>query len=126
MLRYVQSSSCPNANSVENTNPLDVKLLNVVLKAVEKAEQKAKHWIMADERTQHDLIFEIGFVLYSDLAKRMCACAFPVHVCVADVGNAQTHYDGVGRMKEYLMNKMSTGQVPTAPGTFDCQETQLN
>ena len=122
MLNYVQSASRSNPTPFGNLNPADTKLFNVVLLAVEKAEHKAKQWLLSDEKTQHDLIFEIGFMLYSDLATRMCACAFPVHVCIADMPNAQARYDGVGRMKEYLMNKMAAGQVPTAPGSVNFKE----
>ena len=119
MLNYVQSASSSNSTPFGNLNPADAKLFNVVLLAVEKAEHKAKQWFCSDEKTQHDLIFEIGFMLYSDLATRMCTCAFPVHVCIADMPNAQVRYDGVGRMKEYIMDKMAAGQIPTAPGSVN-------
>ena len=99
-------------------NPADTKLFNIVSKAVEKADKKAKQWLCADAKTQQDLMFEIGFILYEDLAKRMCACAFPVHVCVNDVTRAPAKHDGYRRMEQYLRDHVAK-PTPSAPDAIE-------
>ena len=99
-------------------NPADTKLFNIVSKAVEKADKKAKQWLCADAKTQQDLMFEIGFILYEDLAKRMCACAFPVHVCVNEVTRASAKHDGYRRMEQYLRDHVAK-PTPSAPDAIE-------
>lgn len=108
-----------NTTTHGNTNPADAKLFNIIVRAVEKAESKAKLWMRSDNKTQHDLIFEIGFMLYSDLADRMCACAFPVHVCVNDVASTQAQHDAVRRMQQYVFDKVTSGPTPSAPDAIE-------
>ena len=113
--KYVMSLS-KNANiptTQGEADPSDIKLFNLIQKSMDRVEHRAQNWFDDSSKSKKDLLFEIGFCLYDDLHRRMCLCAFPVHVCLNDV-TVKGKWDGGRQMKAYLTDKLTKGESEQA------------
>ena len=102
-----------NSTGIEEA---DAKLFDLVDKSLQKVDRNINKWVRTkdkDERT--DLLFEMGWVLHSDLANRLCLCEFPVHVCVKEVAQPERYAkSSLKGVKTALTTKLPSKLKPTA------------
>ena len=106
--KYVMSFSGDLDDPLTNGegDPSNIKLLNLIQKSLDRAEQLMQGWYEDKSKTRKEMLFEVGYCLYDDLHRRMCMCAFPVHVCLNDV-TLKGKWDGGRQMRKYLTNKLT-------------------
>ena len=88
----------------------------MVDKSLRKVDRNISKWVQTKDRDERsDLLFEMGWVLHSDLANRLFLCEFPVHVCVKEVAQPERYAkSSLKGVKTALTNKLPSKLKPSA------------
>ena len=102
-----------NSTGIEEA---DAKLFDLVDKSLQKVDRNINKWVHTKDKDERsDLLFEMGWVLHSDLANRLCLCEFPVHVCVKEVAQPERYAkSSLKGVKTALTTKLPSKLKPTA------------
>ena len=102
-----------NSTGIEEA---DAKLFDLVDKSLQKVDRNINKWVRTKDKDERkDLLFEMGWVLHSDLANRLCLCEFPVHVCVKEVAQPERYAkSSLKGVKTALTTKLPSKLKPTA------------